>query len=211
MKYNKHSILQKKHDGWAASYDKDTRSDGWCAPDVLTRHLIAILNLDKPLKIIDLAVGTGEASKVFLEMGHQVIGLDISYNMLQEAKKKYPSFNRLEYYDLNKHLSAPGITKESADVIICCGALHYSTHLELTLIDIISYLKKDGHLAFTYIPKQKLTFSNETKCYKKDIIEKTISQLGLTTILDKRFIAYFRNNDKNAPIFYGLIIARKKK
>ena len=137
MKNNTSTILQKRHDKWAASYDNDTKTYKWCASEVLIGRLLAALQVDKILRVIDIGVGTGEASKVFLEMGHQVIGLDISKNMLQEAKKKYPTFYHLKYYDINKPLATADMTKESADVIICCGEMHYVTHFDLTLTDIV--------------------------------------------------------------------------
>ena len=204
------TILKNRHYSCASTYDMDARAYRWCAPEVLIRRLLSTLQVDNLLRVIDIAVGTGEASKVFLEMGHQVIGLDISNNMLQEAKKKYPTFYQLKYYDINKPLATADITKESADVIICCGAMHYVTNLDLTLADIASCLIKNGHLAFTYIPKQKLTFAKETRSFDTEVVKQTVSQLGLSIINQEQFIAYYQIHTKNEPVFYELIIEKKK-
>lgn len=210
MKQNKSVTLRKRHDNWASCYDDDDVAHyGWRAPEVCLHRLLTVLPNDHLLSVIDVGVGTGQASQAFLEMGFQVTGLDISNNMLQEAKKKHPSFYRLKYYDINQPLATADITKESADVILCCGAMHDATSLDATLADMVSCLRKNGHLAFTYIPQQPLIFSKETITYKPEFVKKLLFKLGLFIVSHEEFIAYYRNNNQNSPVFYGLIVAEK--
>jgi ubiquinone/menaquinone biosynthesis C-methylase UbiE len=47
---------------------------------------------EKNLKILDVGCGTGELSLLFSEMGHEVIGIDISNQMLKVARTKAEAF-----------------------------------------------------------------------------------------------------------------------
>lgn len=48
-------------------------------------------------KILDVATGTGLLAYECAELGHQVIGIDLSQEMLEQAKKKYSPFLKLSF------------------------------------------------------------------------------------------------------------------
>lgn len=67
---------------WASVYD-------WV--EFFTAHIreyVAMVNLPKGSKILDMACGTGAQSIAFAKKGFSVVGVDLSPDMLARAKKK---------------------------------------------------------------------------------------------------------------------------
>lgn len=64
---------------------------------------LLILKLEKGSKILDLGCGNGRTVKYFVDKGFQVIGIDLSDNMLKLAKKYVPKgeFYKKDFTKLN--------------------------------------------------------------------------------------------------------------
>ncbi len=82
-------------DAGAATYDRTPRhglvhDDEWVA----WRRLVAAILGDpthaevRPLRVLDVGTGTGVLALVAAELGHEVIGIDLSEGMLAEARRK---------------------------------------------------------------------------------------------------------------------------
>ena len=100
----------------------------------------------KDNKILDLGCGEGEMSKFFLEQGaKKVVGVDISKNMLNEAKKK--KVKNLEF----KLLSMEEISslKGKFDIVFSSLAFHYVEDFYKLMKDVANKLKKGGLLIFS--------------------------------------------------------------
>lgn len=100
----------------------------------------------KDKKILDLGCGEGEMSKFFLEQGaKKVVGVDISKNMLNEAKKK--KVKNLEF----KLLSMEEISslKGKFDIVFSSLAFHYVEDFYKLMKDVANKLKKGGLLIFS--------------------------------------------------------------
>lgn len=101
----------------------------------------------KGKNVLDLGCGEGEMSCYFAQMGsNSVLGLDISENMLMEAKKQnvYPNvhFQKMAMEDI-------GQIEEKFDVIFSSLAFHYIEDFEKLMKDISSLLKEGGMLLFS--------------------------------------------------------------
>lgn len=68
------------------------------------RRSLAILeesiDLSTYKKVIDIGCGTGALCKVLSEMGHEVMGIDAAYKMLNIAKKN-PNHNQINFLQAN--------------------------------------------------------------------------------------------------------------
>ena len=54
----------------------------------LRQKAAKFLNINPPKKILDVATGTGAQAFELAKFGHDVIGIDLSPEMLEQAKKK---------------------------------------------------------------------------------------------------------------------------
>ena len=56
-------------------------------------NIVKLLNLDKPVKILDCPCGWGRFSIPLAELGHKIIGIDIDKDSIKMAKGKAPKNN----------------------------------------------------------------------------------------------------------------------
>ncbi len=81
---NKHKYYNNKFFGkWASLYDFEKYIS---LP--LRQKAARFINLKPLKKLLDVATGTGAQAYRFAKLGHDVIGIDLSSEMLKQAKKK---------------------------------------------------------------------------------------------------------------------------
>ncbi|MFL9454690.1 bacillithiol biosynthesis cysteine-adding enzyme BshC [Tolypothrix bouteillei VB521301_2] len=197
-----------RYDFWAESYDKSTASFGWTAPQFLLEATIHHAPPAGFLQVLDVGVGTGQASLPYLEIGACVTGLDVSPQMLQQAQSKYPQFHALIEHDFNHPLVEAGLQAQSFDVVLSCGALHFAKDLSRTLAELRWVLAAGGVLAFTYIPPQGRKFSTAACLYDPNTVEHLLQQLDLTVLDHQSFVAYYEGGDFQDPVVYQRVVAR---
>jgi bacillithiol biosynthesis cysteine-adding enzyme BshC len=199
---------RNRYEAWAESYDERTTSFNWSAPEYLLKSVVQHAPPKGFLRVLDIGVGTGQASVPYLEAGACVIGIDISPSMLHQAKTKHPQFHVLIEWDFNHSLTECGLLAQSFDIILSCGALHFVNDLTQSLLNLKSVIAPGGLIAFTYIPPQERNFSSATKPYTPNDVEEALIKLGFNILEHQSFIAYYDNGDLNDPVFYQKIIAR---
>ena len=100
----------------------------------------------KDKKILDLGCGDGCMSRFFVEKGaKQVVGVDISQNMINEAMKyehKNIKYFVLPMEELDK-------LKGKYDIVCSSLAFHYVEDFEKLMKDISNKLKNNGYLVFS--------------------------------------------------------------
>lgn len=99
---------------------------------------------DKPLKILELACGTGEVTRIIHDLGHTVTALDFSEEMLAKACAKHRGKERLSFL-----LADGGNTMEpdeSYDAIICRHFVWTLTEPETAFADWLRILRPGGRL-----------------------------------------------------------------
>ena len=100
----------------------------------------------KGKKILDLGCGEGQMARFFIEQGaKKVVGVDISQNMLNEAKKnqsKSLEFKLLPMEELS-------LIDEKFDIVFSSLAFHYVEDFGKLMRDISCKLKKNGYLIFS--------------------------------------------------------------
>jgi SAM-dependent methyltransferase len=132
-----------EHRGWeevAGRYQ-----DSWSP--VTTQSIEPLLNAvraGKSIRLLDVACGPGYAAGAAAMRGAQVTGVDFSSQMVEEARRRYPSI-QFEEGDA-EHLS---FAERSFDaVVINFGMLHLARP-ELALAEAFRVLDAGGRLAFT--------------------------------------------------------------
>ncbi len=118
--------------------------------------LVELLAPNRGEKILDLGCGTGDLAKKLDDYGVDVTGIDISENMVIQAKRKYPGIEffvqdatKLEY-------------NSEFDAVLSNATLHWVKPPDQALRSIYRSLKKGGRFAAEFGGKGNVqTIANE--------------------------------------------------
>jgi ubiquinone/menaquinone biosynthesis C-methylase UbiE len=106
--------IKEYWDNRGESYD---RSPGHvCLPDVWRKVLSEVF--DGKMRILDVGTGTGFLALILAELGHEVVGLDLSEGMLRVARKKAEQRGLKIQFKLGDAENLP-FKDESFDAVIC--------------------------------------------------------------------------------------------
>ncbi len=125
------------YDAWAGSYDQP----GNLIIDIeqpIVREILADLPVGTAL---DAACGTGRHAAYLAALGHRVIGVDASAEMLAAARAKRPG-GEFHVGDLHQ-LPVP---ERSVDVLVCSLALEHVADLRPVFSEFVRVLRPGGHL-----------------------------------------------------------------
>lgn len=141
----------------ASNYDeKRKKKKGWkISEDIIFRLLEEIAAKRKGLTVLDVPVGTGRFFDVYKKLSLNVIGIDISEDMLKLAQKKSNDV------DLRKGsiLNLPSDIK--VNIVICYGFLHLVT---------IEDVKKVIH-SISQVNADHVIISATVKTRKKQVVK----------------------------------------
>lgn len=93
---------------------------------------------------LDAACGTGRHAVYLASLGHEVVGVDLSPEMVEFAKAKAPSA-RFEVGDITA-LSLPA---NSVDLVVCTLALTHFSRLEEPLAEIARVVRPGGRVVLS--------------------------------------------------------------
>ena len=132
----------KAHALWAETYDSE--------PNPLLaleeRELMPLLPDLEGAFVLDVACGTGRWLNRLLGRGvRKGAGIDLSPEMLAQARRKQALYNRLVCADC----TALPITASIADLILCSFAVNYVARLERFAGELSRVMKKGGCLILT--------------------------------------------------------------
>lgn len=132
----------KAHAHWAATYDSD--------PNPLLaleeRELIPLLPDLEGAFVLDVACGTGRWLNRLLGRGaRKGVGIDLSPEMLAQARRKPALFSRLVCADC----TAMPIASGTADLALCSFAVSYVARLERFAGELSRVVRKGGSLILT--------------------------------------------------------------
>jgi ubiquinone/menaquinone biosynthesis C-methylase UbiE len=93
---------------------------------------------------LDAACGTGRHAEYLASLGHEVIGVDSSPEMLERARAKVPTgeFHEADLHDLP-------LESDSVDVVVCAIALSHVPDLAPVLEELARVLRPGGHLVIS--------------------------------------------------------------
>ncbi|HHY73435.1 MAG TPA: methyltransferase domain-containing protein [Bacillus bacterium] len=100
--------------------------------------VVELLAPKKDEKILDLGCGTGDLAKKLYDMGIQVMGVDNSANMVNQAKGKYPEIK----FHIHDVLDLP--YKDEFDAVFSNAVLHWIKEPKEALKNIYKSLRKGG-------------------------------------------------------------------
>jgi len=128
------------YDRWAPFYDEP----GNQLLDIEQPVVREILDSLPVGVALDAACGTGRHTAYLASLGHKVIGVDTSPEMLALARDKVPEG---EFYESDLHdLPLPD---DSVDLVVCAIALIHVPDLEPPLAEFVRVLRPNGHLVIS--------------------------------------------------------------
>ena len=128
------------YDRWAPFYDEP----GNQLLDIEQPIVLEILDSLSVGVALDAACGTGRHTAYLATLGHKVIGVDTSPEMLARAREKVPEG---EFYEADLH-DVP-VADDSFDLVVCAIALSHVADLAPALAEFVRVLRPNGHLVIS--------------------------------------------------------------
>lgn len=113
-------------------------------PHELFADILSYSSILKQCNLLEIGIGTGQATKPFLDLGCQVLAMDIGDRMCNYVKEKYDKYPNFEVIHTDFMLHP--IKKNSFDLIYSATAFHWLPQKEAYL-KIKDSLKKNGTVA----------------------------------------------------------------
>ena len=127
--------------------------DGNVKIEHMHRYQIA-LNFAQGKKVLDIACGEGYGSNLLAKAASSVIGVDVAYEAILHAKKKY-SCNNIRF--IQGDCAAIPISNNYIDLVVSFETIeHHARHKEF-ILEIKRVLKKDGLLIISSPDKKEYT------------------------------------------------------
>jgi predicted TPR repeat methyltransferase len=124
------------------AYDEEAEATGWYGPQVVFGLTYAYVQPGQSM--LDIGIGTGLGSILFLKGGLEIHGMDISPQMLDACRGK--GFSSLRLHDLSK-IPYP-FDSESIDHAVCTGVFNFFSDLSPVFQESHRILRKGGLFAF---------------------------------------------------------------
>ena len=144
-------------------------------PHKLIKYIKDKVKIEKESKVLDIGCGTGKSTIPFAKSGCSILGIDISRDMVKEAKKNSRKYENL-YYRFGSFESLK-LPKNSFDVVLAGASFHWlnpKTCYKKTHI----ILKDKGYLAIFWnspvfrkskvVRELKKIFEKEVKDFPAD-------------------------------------------
>jgi SAM-dependent methyltransferase len=142
---------------WSAYYDTED-NPLFEVEEPLVRSILADIKAGRAL---DAACGTGRYSAFLARLGHRVVGVDGSPDMLAKARPKVPEATFLE-----GELTALPLPHADVDLVVCALALTHVPALGPVLSEFARVLRPGGHVVLSDIHWMSLPPSSGTSSYR---------------------------------------------
>lgn len=132
--------MQEGYAQWASTYDEPgnalLEAEGPVVREILGALPVGVA--------VDAACGTGRHSAYLASLGHSVIGVDTTPEMLEVARAKIPTadFRVGELHDLPA-------ANDSVDVVVCAIAASHVPELTPVFTEFVRVLRPGGHLVLS--------------------------------------------------------------
>lgn len=137
------SDYKHQFDEIAAFYDEVRPRPPFESMEVVKNYA----NLDKNSKVLEVGVGTGQATQMIADMGCQIIGIELGENLAKVAQQNFAANPKVKI--INSSFEDWQPQPSSFDLFLCVQAFHW---MDTTWgLDIISTnLKSGGSLAIMW-------------------------------------------------------------
>ena len=117
----------------------------------------------KHCNIMDFGCGAGDFCVKLNAIGHNVIGVDSSENMLKNARQNSPQEIKYVHCDLSHDKETLGNYKGMMDIVTAIHSLDWVENVEDLLSGLVELLDKDGLLLFAVFSRSHVVDSLKIK------------------------------------------------
>ncbi|MBW3541385.1 MAG: class I SAM-dependent methyltransferase [Planctomycetes bacterium] len=138
---SKAAVVRREYDRLASVYDRKWER----YVDATLGPVVEALQLEGTERLLDAPCGTGELERRFLHEwpGLQVVGIDLSHEMLLHADAKTAG-EKVAWMQAN--VERLPFADEAFDVVVCANSFHYFPAPESALRELRRTLKRQGRL-----------------------------------------------------------------
>ncbi len=138
--------VQKIYKDFAWSYDTRMRDDlEYKGPEKLLEGVLSVIGNETGLRVLDLGCGSGFTGVALKPMARELIGVDLSPDMIELARKR-GVYDSLEVAEITNWLES---SAGRFDLISCCDCLIYFGDLKRIVAAAARGLKPGGIFALT--------------------------------------------------------------
>ena len=141
MKKTRREVVQTFYNNFAKNYEQNRyASDKQKKADECAKAVVMELVGDVKYKtVLECGCGTGRFADRFVQQGAKVVGMDISENMVEIAKKKIPSAE----FIIGDLFSIP-IRETQFDIVVCSQVLTHLHEYKKPLLEMKRITKENG-------------------------------------------------------------------
>lgn len=149
----------KGYEAWAETYDS--------IPNLLIEVeepvVKSLLKKFTPGKALDAACGTGRYSEFLNSLGYEVTGVDLSPDMLSQARK-----NRSKQINfLQGNLTEIPLKNASVNLVICALALTHFPNIDKALSELARVVRPKGHIVISDIHPWLVALGGQAEFFDK--------------------------------------------
>jgi SAM-dependent methyltransferase len=140
--------LEERYDVWAKDYDTDLDDGfGWVGPKKAVECFMKYV--PKDARILDAGAGTGLCGELLAEQGYtDLVAMDISKGMLEEAKKKN-AYRQFDQMVMGETLDYP---TDSFGAVISVGVMTVGHAPAKSLDELIRVTRPGGYIIYSLRP-----------------------------------------------------------
>ena len=142
--------LAERYDRWATEYDADLdKGYGWTGPERAVEYFMRCVPLRKSM-ILDAGAGTGLVGSLLAKEGYRnLVAMDLSERMLDEARKKNA------YLECHQMVMGDPLAYENAsfDAVVSIGVLTVGHAPPGSLDELVRITRPGGWILFSLRPK----------------------------------------------------------
>lgn len=140
-------------------------------------NTLELLGNVKGKNILDAACGPGKYAEILIAQGAEVIGMDISEQMIHHAKERNQRRGTFYVHDLETPFTM--LNDHSCDVVLCALAMHYIQDWTHTLKEFFRVLKPNGRLIISIEhPFFEYTYFKSKKYFEVEPVSCTWNGFG---------------------------------
>lgn len=137
--------LEERYDQWAKDYDADLEKQHEYRGPALTVKFFTRY-VPEEARILDAGAGTGLMAEILGKLGyHDLVAMDLSQSMLEEARKKNV-YRELYQMVMGEPL---GFATDSFDAVVSVGVLTTAHAPASSFDELVRITKPGGHIVFT--------------------------------------------------------------
>ena len=110
----------------------------------ITMDVIDRYSDNRILQVLDVGCGPGIVMEAIASRGHKIVGIDISENMLKEARQKMLAYTCKENVCFQGDIEDLPFDNQSFDAIISLAVLQYLPDDHRSLLEMSRVIKKEG-------------------------------------------------------------------